>query len=124
MAIDMIPSAPSITKEAGVVKTHPCVIILGVALGHLLFALAPLKAADNVIENLDDAAITDMVKRSLLFHLSHNFKVETKEAVVTLSGNADNIAELDLNTRLATGIVGVKRVVNHMVIPLIVAGTN
>lgn len=120
----MNPTTTPLTKETQVIQTHPYPIFLTVALSMLLFAQTPLMTSDNVPETLDDAAITTQVKMSLLFHLSLNFKVETSGGVVTLSGDADSSAEKDLNTRLATGIVGVKRVVNQMIIPLTLAGNN
>lgn len=85
---------------------------------------ASLRAADTDVEKENDAAITSQVKTSLLYHLSLNFQAKTNEGVVTLSGNADNTAEKDMNTKLASKIKGVKSVVNNMVIPVTVAGNN
>jgi len=79
-------------------------------------AAAPLMASDPAVMKADDATITDMVKRSLIFNLSLDFKVTTNAGVVTLIGNACNIAERDLDTKLATEIMGVKSVVNKMVV--------
>ena len=93
----------------------------------LFFTATPLQASDKKVKNIekiekvDDATISSEVKTSLLYHLSLNFEVITNAGVVTLSGNADNIAERDLNTKLAKEIKGVKSVVNNMVIPVTVA---
>ena len=73
----------------------------------------------TVGEKIDDASITAQVKMSLLFHRSTsalNTKVETKNGVVTLYGKAGNAAALDLATKLANDINGVKSVNNRMVI--------
>jgi hyperosmotically inducible protein len=70
-------------------------------------------------EKIDDASITAQVKMTLLYHRSTsalNTKVETKDGVVTLSGKAGNIAELDLATKLAKDVNGVKEVKNRMAI--------
>ena len=45
-------------------------------------------------------------------------KVETKDGVVTLGGEARNNAEKDLVTQLVSDIHGVKSVVNNMTIKL------
>ncbi|MFZ4764360.1 MAG: BON domain-containing protein [Roseimicrobium sp.] len=112
---------PPPTPPIQVIKTHPYPIILSVMLGLLLLGYPPMRASDMGVENEEDASITTLVKRALLYHLSLNFKVETHLGVVTLSGCADNVAELELNARLAAEIVGVKRVLNHMSIPLTLA---
>jgi osmotically-inducible protein OsmY len=70
-------------------------------------------------EKIDDASITAQVKMTLLYHRSTsalNTKVETKDGVVTLSGKAGNAAELDLATKLAKDVNGVKEVKNRMTI--------
>jgi osmotically-inducible protein OsmY len=79
--------------------------------------------APNIIrtigEKVDDASITAQVKLTLLFHRSTsaiNTKVETMNGVVTLSGKASNAAELDLATKLANDVYGVKSVTNRMTI--------
>ena len=72
-------------------------------------------------EVIPDATINAQVKTTLLYHLSLGFQVTTHKGVVTLSGNADNAAEKDLNTKLATEIRGVKSVINNMVIPATIA---
>jgi osmotically-inducible protein OsmY len=56
---------------------------------------------------------------TLLYHRSTsalNTKVETKDGVVTLSGNAGNEAEMNLATKLAKDVNGVKDVNNLMAI--------
>jgi osmotically-inducible protein OsmY len=70
-------------------------------------------------EKIDDASITAQVKLTLLFHRSTsaiNTKVETLNGVVTLGGKASNAAELDLATKLAKDVYGVKSVINRMTI--------
>lgn len=73
----------------------------------------------TVGEKIDDASITAQVKTTLLFHRSTsalNTKVETKRGVVTLYGKASNVAELNLATKLANDVNGVKGVKNRMTI--------
>ena len=75
--------------------------------------------ARTVGEKIDDASITAQVKMTLLYHRSTsaiNTKVETKLGVVTLYGKASNAAELNLATKLANDVNGVKEVNNRMVI--------
>ncbi len=70
-------------------------------------------------EKIDDASITAQVKMTLLYHRSTsalNTKVETRRGVVTLHGKAKNVAELDLATKLAGDVKGVKSVTNRMTI--------
>ncbi|MBF0204614.1 MAG: BON domain-containing protein [Desulfamplus sp.] len=72
---------------------------------------------DAINEFIDDASITALVKTALLYHRSTSslkITVETKEGVVSLGGNANNAAEKDLITKLATDVNGVKDVVNNM----------
>jgi osmotically-inducible protein OsmY len=78
-----------------------------------------MKKTETVGEKIDDASITAQVKMTLLYHRSTsalNTKVETKDGVVTLSGKAGNAAELDLATKLAKDVNGVKDVKNRMVL--------
>lgn len=73
----------------------------------------------TVGEKIDDASITAQVKMALLFHRSTSAlgtKVETKDGVVTLNGKASNTAELNLVSKLANDIHGVKKVNNLMTI--------
>jgi hyperosmotically inducible periplasmic protein len=70
-------------------------------------------------EKIDDASITAQVKITLLYHRSTsalNTKVETKRGVVTLYGKASSIAALNLATKLAIDVYGVKEVKNRMTI--------
>lgn len=70
-------------------------------------------------EKIDDASITAQVKMTLLYHRSTsalNTKVETNSGVVILKGKAKNAAELDLATKLASDVYGVKGVDNRMTI--------
>ena len=77
------------------------------------------KKTQTVVQKMDDASITAQVKMTLLYHRSTsalNTKVETKRGVVTLYGKASNAAELDLATKLANDVNGVKGVNNRMTI--------
>jgi osmotically-inducible protein OsmY len=70
-------------------------------------------------EDIDDASITAQVKITLLYHRSTSAiktKVETNNGNVTLYGKAGNTAELDLATKLASDVNGVKSVKNRMTI--------
>jgi osmotically-inducible protein OsmY len=78
-----------------------------------------MKKTETAGEKIDDASITAQIKMTLLYHRSTsalNTKVETKDGVVTLSGKAGNVAELDLATKLAKDVNGVKEVKNRMTI--------
>ena len=77
------------------------------------------KKTRTIGETIDDASITAQVKMTLLYHRSTsaiNTKVETKHGMVTLSGKASNAAELNLATKLANDVNGVKGVKNLMTI--------
>ncbi|MFA4827651.1 MAG: BON domain-containing protein [Thermodesulfovibrionales bacterium] len=77
------------------------------------------KKPRTAAEKIDDASITAQVKMTLLFHRSTSAlhtKVVTKLGVVTVSGKAKNIAELDLVTKLANDVNGVRIVRNQMTI--------
>ncbi|MDO8722267.1 MAG: BON domain-containing protein [Syntrophales bacterium] len=79
----------------------------------------PSIKAQTIGEKIDDASITAQVKVTLLYHRSTsglNTKVETKRGVVTLYGKARNAAELNLATKLANDVNGVKGVNNRMTI--------
>ncbi len=68
---------------------------------------------------IDDASITAEVKMTLLSHRSTSAvhtKVKTKNGVVTLSGKAENAAEIDLVTKLVSDVKGVRRVNNKMTV--------
>jgi osmotically-inducible protein OsmY len=73
----------------------------------------------TVGEKIDDASITAQVKMTLLYHRSTSAlktSVKTKRGVVTLSGKAKSGAEMDLATRFANDVNGVKSVNNRMTI--------
>ena len=76
------------------------------------------KTTRTVGRKIDDASITALVKMTLLYHRSTSAidtKVNTKRGVVTLNGKAKNTAELNLATKYANDINGVKDVQNNMV---------
>ena len=71
----------------------------------------------TVGEKIDDASITAQVKMTLLYHRSTsvlNTTVTTKKGVVTLGGKASNAAEVNLATKYANDVYGVKAVENRM----------
>ena len=73
----------------------------------------------TITEMIDDASITAQVRMALLSHRSTSnlrTKVATSEGVVTLGGEAKNLAEQEFVTKLVTDIHGVKSVVNNMTI--------
>jgi osmotically-inducible protein OsmY len=77
------------------------------------------KKKQTVGQNIDDASITAQVKMTLLYHRSTsalNTSVKTKRGVVTLSGKAKSGAEMDLATKFANDVNGVKSVNNRMTI--------
>jgi hyperosmotically inducible periplasmic protein len=79
----------------------------------------PAKVADTIGETIDDASITAQVKLALASHRSTSAlrtKAQTREGVVTLSGQAANQAEKDLVSRLTRDINGVKSVNNNMTV--------
>jgi hyperosmotically inducible periplasmic protein len=81
-------------------------------------AKAP-KEARTVADKIDDASITALVKMTLLTHKSTSAlktSVQTKDGVVTLSGEAANAAEMALATKLANDVNGVKSVDNRMTV--------
>ena len=68
---------------------------------------------------IDDASITALVKMTLLYHRSTsaiNTKVETNRGVVKLAGKAKNASEINLATKFARDVNGVKSVDNRMTI--------
>ncbi|MFO7559539.1 MAG: BON domain-containing protein [Desulfobacterales bacterium] len=74
---------------------------------------------DSVIESVDDASITALVKTTLLYHRSTSgldTTVNTKDGVVTLGGKAGNKAEKDLAAKLVSDVHGVKKVINNMTV--------
>ncbi len=79
----------------------------------------PEKARRTFGEKVDDISITAQIKTALVLHKSTHpvdTKVTTKNGVVTLKGEAHNVAERDLVTKLAEDINGVKRVKNRMTV--------
>ena len=92
-------------------------VLLLLILCTTLFSHAAFMSASEVpLESEADAIITTEVKGALLFNLLLATNTKTCDGVVTLSGSVDTTAEKALGTNLATGIGGVKRVVNNMVI--------
>jgi osmotically-inducible protein OsmY len=72
---------------------------------------------ETIGDKIDDASITTMVKMTLLGHRStsaFNTSVKTKDGVVTLTGKADNAAEIALAGKLANDVNGVQSVKNNM----------
>ncbi len=68
-------------------------------------------------EKIDDASITAQVKMALFTHRSTSAlktSVATKDGIVTLSGEAKNMAEKDLVTKLVSDIFGVKSIANNI----------
>ena len=68
-------------------------------------------------QKIDDASITSLVKMSLLYHRSSSAlhtEVSTKRGVVTLTGKADTEAQVNLASKLARDVNGVKEVRNRM----------
>jgi len=72
-------------------------------------------------EMIDDASITTQIRMTLLFHHGTDVfdtKVSTHKGIVTLSGTAKNQAEIDLATKRANDVHGVKSVNNKMTVPV------
>jgi osmotically-inducible protein OsmY len=68
---------------------------------------------------IDDASITALVKMTLLYHRSTSAidtKVETNRGVVKLSGKAKDASEINLATKYANDVNGVRSVNNQMTI--------
>lgn len=77
------------------------------------------KDAETIGEMIDDASITAQVKLALASHRSTSAlrtKTETRNGVVTLSGEATSQAEKDLVSKLTRDINGVKSVNNNMTV--------
>ena len=77
------------------------------------------KEKQTMVDKIDDASITTMVKMTLLGHRSTSaFKtsVTTKDGVVTLTGKADNAAEMALASKLANDVNGVQSVQNNITV--------
>jgi osmotically-inducible protein OsmY len=74
---------------------------------------------DDVVDAIDDASITAMVKTTLFAHRSTSAlktKVQTKDGVVTLEGKAKNDAEKALAGKITSDVHGVKNVNNNMTV--------
>lgn len=74
-------------------------------------------AADKTGEVLTDAAVTSAVKTKFLAEpgvSGLNIDVDTKDHVVTLTGNVKSKAEATKAVAIARDTKGVKRVVNHL----------
>ncbi len=87
-------------------------------MNEMVVATPPVKVR-TLGDKIDDASITAIVKTTLLYHRSTsalNTKVVTRRGVVTLDGKAKNIAEVNLATKLAGDVTGVKSVSNRMII--------
>jgi hypothetical protein len=87
-------------------------------------ATVPAKPSQTILEMIDDASITAQVRVALLSHRSTSSlttKVTTRAGVVTVSGEAANLAERELVTKLVTDINGVKSVVNSMTLRPVVS---
>jgi osmotically-inducible protein OsmY len=77
----------------------------------------PPEKGRTVVEKIDDASITSLVKMTLLYHRSSSALhtvVTTKRGVVTLTGKAGSEAQLNLASKLAWDVHGVKEVKNRM----------
>ena len=75
--------------------------------------------ADTVIESMDDASITALVKTTLLYHRSTNalnIIVSTNDGMVKLEGIVKNAAQKDLAGKLASDVHGVKSISNNMTV--------
>lgn len=76
-----------------------------------------LTKPETMGEKMDDASITAQVKMTLMLHASTSAirtNVMTQDGVVTVSGKAQNAAEVDLVTKLAEEVSGVLKVNNTM----------
>jgi osmotically-inducible protein OsmY len=75
----------------------------------------------TIAEMIDDASITAQVRMALLSHRSTSIlstMVSTSDGIVTVGGKANNVAEIDLVTKLVSDINGVKNVMNSMSIAI------
>ncbi len=84
----------------------------------MIVATPPIKSR-TLGDKIDDASITAMVKTTLLYHRSTsalNTKVVTRLGIVSLDGKARNMAEVNLATKLAGDVTGVRSVSNRMIV--------
>jgi osmotically-inducible protein OsmY len=93
--------------------------------GETVANLPDVKSVDNKLEvkgdrpaEMSDAWISTKVKTTLLFHrhVSAMTKVDTKDGIVTLQGEAPSQAEKDLTTEYVKDVEGVKDVKNQMIV--------
>jgi len=87
--------------------------------------LPGVKSVDNKLETKgespaknSDAWLTTKVKTALLFHrsVSATTKVDVKDGIVTLRGDASSQAQKELTTEYARDVEGVKEVNNEMTV--------
>ncbi|MBF0479177.1 MAG: BON domain-containing protein [Candidatus Omnitrophica bacterium] len=79
----------------------------------------PKESKEALGDKIDDASITAQVKMAFLMHHSTSaFKtgVETKDGIVTLSGEAVNAAGKEMAAKVAEDVKGVVTVINNMTI--------
>lgn len=82
-------------------------------------AAATEQAAAKTAVVVDDTAITTAVKAAVLAEpglKTLQIEVDTKNAVVTLTGNVDNMALKDRASQIAQNVSGVKSVDNNLVV--------
>jgi osmotically-inducible protein OsmY len=93
--------------------------------GETVANIANVKGVNNRLEvktaplaESSDAWLMTKVKTTLLFHrsVSATTNIDVKNGVVTLHGDADNLAQKDLTGEYAGDIVGFKAVKNEMVV--------
>ena len=76
-------------------------------------------ALDTENSEMDDAAITRQVRQTLASNMDLQYmavRVETKNGIVTLYGEARSMDDRDLVSRLAGSVPGVKGVNNHITV--------
>ena len=79
--------------------------------------MAVAKKGRTAGQKIDDASITSLVKMTLLYHRSSSAlhtEVTTRRGVVTLTGKAGSEAQINLASKLAMDVHGVKDVRNRM----------
>jgi len=84
---------------------------------NVMVVTEPPRKGRTVVEKIDDASITSLVKMTLLYHRSSSAihtVVTTKRGVVTLTGKAGSEAQLNLASKLVMDVHGVKEVENRM----------
>jgi hypothetical protein len=94
-------------------------VFLLVQSGAIYAADTDKQPGETMGEKLDDSAITSKVKMELLKNKETSAiktKVKTENGVVTLTGKAKNGAEKELVTKIASGVKGVKKINNNMVV--------